>query len=212
MHGDDLKESSESKEVCRKPQEHEKHMDTQQTLAAEDQYSSLLRHASIYRKSPTSQSIYSHPISTTTLQHSIQKIASTIPLPTAEPLQDQRQSVLIFIVKALTCTKTYPTNSGCRELCGRSSTIKSDSSDLRHIPLDQNHRSDWIWPAELGALPGQQPAVAAVDLPHPYTDYMVAAAEIDIPGEVHYRRVDMAQVDHYYTVQEGPPVMRPAFH
>jgi len=52
-------------------------------------------------------------------------------------------------------------------------------------------------------LAEQQLAVAAVvDLADPYTDYMVAVAEIDIPGEVHYSQVGMVQVDHYYTARE----------
>jgi hypothetical protein len=60
-----------------------------------------------------------------------------------------------------------------------------------HVPLDQGrHQIDCFWPAELGALAGRPP-VAAAHLADPYTDYMVAAAEIDIPGGVHYRPVGM---------------------
>lgn len=73
-------------------------------------------------------------------QQRFQKIASTIPLPTAEPLQAQQcQSQYRFVstlVEAQTCSKTYATNSGCRELCGWSSTMKSDqfqTSDTYHL-------------------------------------------------------------------------------
>jgi hypothetical protein len=58
--------------------------------------------------------------------------------------------------------------------------------DLRHVPLAQgHHQSDSASPAQL-ALAGQEPAVVAVDLSEPYTDYMVAVAEIDILEGVHY--------------------------
>jgi hypothetical protein len=78
-----------------------------------------------------------------------------------------------------------------------------------HIPLDQGrHRSVWVCLAELGVLAGRLP-VAVVDLADSYTDYMVAAAEVDTPGGVHYRTVGMAQVDHYCTVREKPMVMPP---
>ncbi len=77
--------------------------------------------------------------------------------------------------------------------------------DLRHVPLgqDHHHQSDWVWPAE-PVLAGQQlVVVVAVDLTDPYTDYMVAVAEIDILEGVHYSQVGMAQVDHYYTARES---------
>ena len=51
--------------------------------------------------------------------------------------------------------------------------------------------------------------VVAVDLAVPYTDYMVAVAEIDILEGVHYSQVGMAQEDHYYTAREGFPGMAP---
>lgn len=57
-------------------------------------------------------------------------------------------------------------------------------------------------------LAGQQLAVAAaVDLAGPCTGYTVAVAVTDIPGGVHYRRVGMVQVEHYYTARERPLVM-----
>lgn len=58
--------------------------------------------------------------------------------------------------------------------------------ELRHVPLGQGHQSDSISPADL-VLPGQQLVVVeVVDLAVPYTDYMVAVAEIDILEGVHY--------------------------
>lgn len=54
--------------------------------------------------------------------------------------------------------------------------------------------------------------VVAVDLADPYTDYMVAVAEIDILEGVHYSQIGMAQVDHYYTARERLPGMTPEFH
>jgi hypothetical protein len=86
--------------------------------------------------------------------------------------------------------------------------------DLRHVPLGQghHHQSDWVWPAE-PVLAGQQlVVVVAVDLADPYTDYMVAVAEIDILEGVHYNQVGMAQVGHYYTVRERLPGMPPELH
>jgi hypothetical protein len=59
--------------------------------------------------------------------------------------------------------------------------------DLRHVPLGQiRHQSDSVSPAQ-PVLAGQQlVVVVAVDLADPYTDYMVAVAEIDILEGVHY--------------------------
>ena len=50
-----------------------------------------------------------------------------------------------------------------------------------------------------------------VDLAGLDRDYRVGVAVIGIhPGRVHYRRVGMGQVDHYYTAQEL--VMPPECH
>jgi hypothetical protein len=82
--------------------------------------------------------------------------------------------------------------------------------DLRHVPLGQgHHQSDWVWPADLVLVGQQLVVVVAVDLADPYTDYMVAVAEIDILEGVHYSQVGMAQVDHYYTARERLPGMPP---
>lgn len=180
----------------------------------------------ILHKSPTSHSIYLY---TTTYpkrvyntskmpqQQRFQKIASTMPLPTAEPLQAQCQSVSI-----------------CIDACGRTDLLQNlrhqqrmpraewmiinnevgSVPDLRHLPLGQghHHQSDWFWPAEL-VLAGQQLAVVeAADLADPYTDYMVAVAEIDTLEGVHYSQVGMAQVDHHYTARERLPGTHPGFH
>jgi hypothetical protein len=84
--------------------------------------------------------------------------------------------------------------------------------DLRHVPPGQGHSYDWVWPAEL-VLAGQElVVVVAVELADPYTDYMVAVAEIDILEGVHYIQVGMAQVDHYYTARERLPGMAPELH
>jgi hypothetical protein len=43
-----------------------------------------------------------------------------MPLPTAEPVQDQYQSTILLslaLVNAQTCAETYAANSRCRELC-----------------------------------------------------------------------------------------------
>ena len=51
-----------------------------------------------------------------------------------------------------------------------------------------------------------------VDLAGLDRDYRVGVAVIGIhPGRVHYRRVGMGQVDHYYTAQ-GEPEMHPECH
>jgi len=48
--------------------------------------------------------------------------------------------------------------------------------------------------------------VVGVDLAVPYTDYMVALAEVDIPHEeVHYRRVDMVLEGHFAAAQGTVP-------
>jgi hypothetical protein len=86
--------------------------------------------------------------------------------------------------------------------------------DPRHVPLGQGHRhqSDWVWPAEPVLAERQLVVVVAVDLADPYTDYMVAVAEIDILEGVHYSQVGMAQVDHYYTARERLPGTAPEIH
>ena len=85
---------------------------------------------------------------------------------------------------------------------------------LRHVPLGQGHRhqSGWIWPAQ-PVLAGQQlVVVVTVDLVDPYTDYMVAEAEVDILEGVHYSQIGMAQVDHHYTARERLPGTAPDLH
>jgi hypothetical protein len=86
--------------------------------------------------------------------------------------------------------------------------------DLRHVPVGQghHHQSDWVWPAEPAPAGQQLVVVVPVDLADPYTDYMVAVAEIDILEGVHYSQVGMAQVDRYYMARESLPGMTPELH
>jgi hypothetical protein len=199
VHGGD---SSECKEVCREPQENERHMDTQQSWR---QKTKIRRYYGTLQ-STKPQPIYSYPTTSKDRIHNTTANSRTLTRPSSVGIDvywestDLRQNL----------HRQQRMSRAVWTIINKCGPVLID---LRHIPLDQSHRSDWTWPAELGVLPGQQLAEGAVDLPHPYTDCRVAAAvEIDIPGEVHCRRVGMAQVGHYYTVQEGPPVMPPEIH
>jgi hypothetical protein len=72
------------------------------------------------------------------------------------------------------------------------------ASNLRHLLLDPNHRSDLILLVDSEALPEQRLAVGGwVDLEAQRTDYRVAVAVAGIHlGEgVHYRFVSTAPVE-----------------
>jgi hypothetical protein len=83
-------------------------------------------------------------------------------------------------------------------------------SGLGHVPLGQgHHQSDSVSQVH-PVLAGQQlVVVVGVDLADPYTNYMVAVAEIDILEGVHCSQVRMALVDHYCMGSERLPGRAP---
>jgi hypothetical protein len=166
--------SSECREVCRKLREDEKRMDTQQSwgLVIEGQffYSSSLRHSSSAQITKRFVSFYivyqyitilsqaSSQQSKVPQQQQFQKIASTIPLPTAEPLQGQCQLVSKDIGACGSTDLLQNLRHQQRKLRAVWMIVNNKIGsipDLRHVQLGQgHHQSDSASPAQV-ALAGQ---------------------------------------------------------
>jgi len=92
-------------------------------------------------------------------QHGFQKMASTMPLPIAEPAQDQHQSVLVPVnIRESTdlhrSLRRQPRMSQAMLIIMK--ILNRLLSNINNVLLGQDHhRSDSVWLAGLGALAGQ---------------------------------------------------------